>query len=144
MVSSNEAGVDLREMFPLSREYLAYPRSNEAWMVRGQRMNPEVWSSPKDYRGWSVSCASLKAEASHLDYLASIRDTAKSGLGLVDNCHLNYFVASIFMNVGGYSAEVSSQPVKHYSVGGVIVVGARESRVHGEGRQESNTFPVER
>ena len=32
-------------------------------------------------------------------------------------------------------AKVSSPPMPCMSVGGVIVLGARESRVHGEGRQ---------
>ena len=31
--------------------------------------------------------------------------------------------------------KVSSPPMKRMGVGGVIVLGARESRVHGEGRQ---------
>ena len=31
-------------------------------------------------------------------------------------------------------AKVSSLPMGHESVGGVIVLGARESRPHGEGR----------
>jgi hypothetical protein len=39
------------------------------------------------------------------------------------------------MNVGGLRVEVSSPPMKSASVGAAIVLGARESRVHGEGRQ---------
>ena len=39
------------------------------------------------------------------------------------------------MNVGGPYAEGSSPPVKRMGVGAAIVLGARESRVQGEGRQ---------
>ena len=39
------------------------------------------------------------------------------------------------MNAGGYCLEASSQPMNDNSVGAAIVVGARESRVQGEGRQ---------
>ena len=65
---------------------------------------------------------SQKVGASHLNYLAPIRDSAKSGLGRVDNRHLNYLAEFISVNVGGHCAEVSSQPMKHSGVGGVIVV----------------------
>jgi hypothetical protein len=51
--------------------------------------------------------------------------------------HLNTFVESIAMNVGGFGmhVKVSSPPRTYQSVGGVIVLGGRESRLHGEGRQ---------
>jgi hypothetical protein len=41
------------------------------------------------------------------------------------------------MNVGGFGMDVkvSSPPMTYHSVGAAIVVGARESRVQGEGRQ---------
>jgi hypothetical protein len=39
------------------------------------------------------------------------------------------------MNVGGPSVEECSPPVKPMGVGAAIVVGTRESRVQGEGRQ---------
>jgi hypothetical protein len=109
-------------------------------------MNPMVLSIPKDYRGWSVPCTNPKAEISHLNYLISIRDSAKSGLGFIDNRHLNYLVESINMNVGGFyqDVKVSSPPRTDRSVGGVIVVGAWENHVQGEGRQEVNIFLVER
>lgn len=55
--------------------------------------------------------------------------------GSVISHHLNTSVESIIMNVGGLLAEVSSPPLNQASVGGVIVLGARESRVQGEGRQ---------
>jgi hypothetical protein len=99
-------------------------------------MNPTVQSCPKDCRSWLSHTANPKVEISNLNYLISIRDSAKRGLGFTDNRHLNYLVESINMNVGGFyqNAKVSSPPMTDRSVGGVIVVGARESRVHGEGR----------
>jgi hypothetical protein len=39
------------------------------------------------------------------------------------------------VNVGGSCGEGCSPPAKRMSVGGVIVLGGRESRLHGEGRQ---------
>lgn len=35
--------------------------------------------------------------------------------------------------------KVSSPPMTYQGVGGVIVLGAREGRVHGEGRQPVGT-----
>ena len=63
-------------------------------------MNPMVCFIPKDYRGWLHNITNLKVEISNLNYLISIRDSAKSGLGYFDNRHLNYFVESINGNVG--------------------------------------------
>src|SRR5262249_7556388 len=76
----------------------------------------------------------------NLSYPADVRESAKSGLGHVGNRHLNYLAESISMNVGGPQQDVkaSSPLMLAESVGGVIVLGARESRVHGEGRQEMN------
>ena len=96
-------------------------------------MNPEEVVHPMDYQDWLSTDTNQKVEASHLNYLASIRDSAESGLGQFENRHLNYFAESIFVNVGGSYLEMSSPSMKSKSVGGFIVVGARESRVHGEG-----------
>jgi hypothetical protein len=73
---------------------------------------------------------------SYLNYLISIRDSAKSGLGFIDNRHLNYFAESINGNVGGFyqNAKVSSPPKTDGSVGAVVVVGGWESQPHGKGR----------
>jgi hypothetical protein len=54
---------------------------------------------------------------------------------LAANRGLHGLVESVSVNAGGLRAEVSSPPVNHASVGAVIVLGARESRVQGEGRQ---------
>jgi hypothetical protein len=100
-------------------------------------MNLTAFSSPKDYRGWLVLITNLKVEINDLNYLISIRDSAKSGMGFMDNRHLNYFAESIYMNVGDsyQNAKVSSQPMTGKRVGAVIVVGGWESQPHGEGRQ---------
>ena len=75
--------------------------------------------------------------------LADVRDTAKSGMGYRGNRHLNYLVEFILANVGGLFAEASSPPEKQASVGGSIVLGARESRVQGEGSQGVSSSRVE-
>jgi hypothetical protein len=46
------------------------------------------------------------------------------------------------MNVGGPYGEGCSPPVKRMGVGAAIVLGARESRVHGEGRQGIDVRPT--
>jgi hypothetical protein len=71
----------------------------------------------------------------NLTYPLGGRDTAKSGMGCWENRHLHDLVESIIMNVGGPYVEVSSPPVKRMGVGAVIVLRARESCAHGEGRQ---------
>jgi hypothetical protein len=76
----------------------------------------------------------------NLAYPISVRDSAKSGLGCVDNRCLNYSVEFILMNVGGsqQDAKASSLPMSAESVGGSIVVGGWESQPQGEGSQEVN------
>jgi hypothetical protein len=60
----------------------------------------------------------------NLVYPASIRDTAKSGIGCADNRHLNYFAKVIVMNVGDLlcDAKAGSQPMIRAGVGATIVV----------------------
>ena len=82
MVSPNEAGFNLRERPLLPRNTLHTPNEST-----GQRMIPKRQS--KDGRDWSMRYTSPKAEAGHLTYPASIRDTAKSGIGWIGNRHLN-------------------------------------------------------
>src|SRR5919202_1685699 len=77
MVSSNEAGFNLRETAPLSL--------NPAWAdPRGQR------TGSNNHRGWLLTFTSPKDEAGNLVYPASVRDSAERGLGYRDNRHLNY------------------------------------------------------
>jgi hypothetical protein len=66
----------------------------------------------------------------------------KERLGLLINRHLHTSAEYIVVNVGGSHMEMSSPSMKYASVGGVIVLGARESRVHGEGRQGIDAVPV--
>ncbi len=108
-------------------------------------MNPRLTDIIKGYRDWLVEHTSPKVSAGYLTYPADIRDTAKSGIGCMDNRHLRYVVESISVNVGGsyQDAKASSLPMSDMSVGGSIVVRGRESRPHGEGGQEFNIFPVE-
>ena len=75
---------------------------------------------------------STKDEASHLKYLVSVRDSAKSGLGHIGNRHLHYFAEFIYVNVGDFYQEVSSPPGNDRSVGVTIVVGVWESHTHGK------------
>ena len=135
-MSSNEAGFDLRETRPLPRNML------HSWKMRsladtGQRTNLKVPSCPTGYRGWLHYSTSPKVSTGYLNYPADVRDTAKSGIGHNDNRHLNDLAESTFVNVGGLCRNVkaSSLPMIGISVGGVIVLGARESLAHGEGRQ---------
>jgi hypothetical protein len=55
--------------------------------------------------------------------------------GSVISHHLHTLAEFITMNVGGLLAEGCSPPMNQASVGAAIVVGARESRVQGEGPQ---------
>lgn len=130
MVSSNKAGFNLRENAPL-------PRTLHKAQKRLTRQRPNPSSLQSGYRGWLSYCASPKDDAGHLSYPASGRDTAKSGTGCMDNRHLSYLAASIFVNVGGsqQNAKVSTPLMFVVSVGAAIVVRAWESQVQGEGPQ---------
>jgi hypothetical protein len=81
-----------------------------------------MFTSPKDVRGQP----DLPSDRSGL---------RKERIGSDISRHLNTSVECVIVNVGGLCVEGSSPPVKRMGVGGVIVLGARESRVQGEGRQ---------
>jgi hypothetical protein len=134
MVSSNKAGLNLRENAPLPRTLHNAPQR-----LTRQRPNPSA--SQTGYRGWLSYCASPKDDAGHLIYPASGRDSAKSGKGCMDNRHLSYLAKTIFVNVGGsqLNAKVSNPPMFVVSVGAVIVVRAWESQAQGEGPQSVAT-----
>jgi hypothetical protein len=142
-VSPNEASLDLRETCPLSRNIL-HTCEVMAYGYTGQQMNQRMRFS-NGCRHWLQSCTSAKVSAGHLIYPADVWDTAKSGMGRRGNRHLNYLVEFIFVNAGGsyWNANESSPQMSSMSVGGVIVVGARESRVQGEGRQGINASQLE-
>jgi hypothetical protein len=81
-----------------------------------------------------------KVSLGYLTYPNDVRDTTKSGKGCMDNHRLHYLVEFISVNVGGLLAEVRSPPAKQARVGGSIVVGGRESLLHGEGNQGINVL----
>jgi hypothetical protein len=129
MASANEAGFDLRETGPLPHNtLLIYGVVTVDDM--GQRTNLDVSRLlprlPDSFMGWSkllsVPC-SRSGYCEEQDWLAANR------------C-LHGLAESVSVNAGGLLAEVSSPPMNQVSVGGSIVVRGRESRLHGEGRQE--------
>jgi hypothetical protein len=136
MVSSTEAGFDLREMFPLPRNTL-HNQEMTILSNTGQRTNPMIIETSKGYRGWLSHPTNLKVSAGNLYYPAGVRDTTKSGTGREDNRHLHYLVESISVNVGGFYPDVkaSSRPMSGRGVGAAIVVRGWESQPQGEGPQ---------
>jgi len=103
--------------------------------MTGQRPHPMVLLVPKDDRGWIDVGASPKVVSGK-----PVLPTDRSGfrderLGSPISPRLHTSVEDIIVNVGGPCGEGCSPPVKRMGVGGVIVLGGRESRLHGEGRQ---------
>jgi hypothetical protein len=139
MVSPNEVDCDLRESPPRSRntlptcEVVAHgatgPRTTP---VQEYRAGVPYFPLPKDGNG-------------HRHYPLPVRDTAKRGMGRTGNHHLNSLVESVWLNVGSASADakVSRPPRRQRRGGGGVVLGARESRVQGEGRQFVGTSGVQ-
>jgi hypothetical protein len=133
MVSANEAGFNLREKAPLPRNILhslvSPTRIIGAATEADRRL--EAISLPRlvytycQPKGWDRPPA--------LPWPRSGYRRARDGL--LANRHLHDLVEFILGNVGGPRVEVSSPPMKLVGVGGSIVLGARESRVHGEGSQ---------
>jgi len=139
MVSSNEADLTYGKVSPC----------HVTFCKTVGKLGPRVYEAahePKDTSSFQglpklvTLSYQLKVSAGYLIYPADIRDSAKSGFGHHDNRHLNYLAESISMNVGGSYRDVkaSSLPMPDRSVGGSIVLGARKSRVRGEGSQEIN------
>jgi hypothetical protein len=96
----------------------------------GQRTNLNVSRFLKGY-------CNLQVEAGYPVYPASVRDSAKSGLGNAANRYLNYSRESDYVNTGGFHQDVkASSPSKlDESVGAAIVVGGWESQPQGQGPQ---------
>jgi hypothetical protein len=96
---------------------------------------------PKDDRGWTALYSSPKDVRGQPELPSDQSGYREERDWLSDNRHLNDLVEFIFVNVGGsgMDAKVSSPPMTYQSVGGPIVVRARESRVHGEGGQGIDT-----
>jgi hypothetical protein len=110
----------------------------------GQRPYPMVSRIPEDVRGWLLSCASLKEVRGQPDIPADRSGFRDERLGSMMSHHLTTSVEYIVVNVGGsgMDAKVSSPPMPYQSVGGVIVLGGRASRLQGEGRQGIDAVPV--
>lgn len=139
-MSSYKAGFNPRENEPLSRNTL-----HTLLESTRQRTNPAALRYPMGFRDWSLGHTNPKVGAGHLIYPVSVRDTAKSRIGCRDNCHLNYLVKFIIVNVGGLhrDAKASSPPMPVVSVGAAIVVRGWESQPLGEGPQSAGIFRAE-
>jgi len=139
MVSSNEAGFDLRESSPLPRNILHRWRTSPTDTGLASEPEGSVHSNrlPRlvgnDYQS--------KGFIRNLSYSDDARDSAKSGLGHIDNRHLHHLVEFISVNVGGpcQGVKPSSPAIPDKGVGGSIVVGGWESQPHGEGSQKFDT-----
>jgi len=144
MVSPNKANVDLRERTPLPRNIL-HSCGVKDHGTTGQRADQKVHRIPTGRRGQLCHSTDQKVSSDNLIYSDDARDTAKSGMGRIGNRHLSYLIESVSVNVGGSCQDVkaSSLPMPDKSVGGVIVLGAQENCVHGEGRQKINNPQVD-
>jgi hypothetical protein len=121
MVSANEAGFNLRERLPLPRNIL-HSLALPARVIRGSgRIQRSVWVRRMTEDGHG-HVPSQRMPRVNWSYPLAGRDTAKSGMGCVENRHLNDLAESIAMNVGGPCVEGSSPPMKRTGVGGSIVV----------------------
>jgi hypothetical protein len=98
MVSSNEVGFNLRENQTLPRNTL---HSCE-WChgYTGQQMNSATCKWVKELPKLRIPVFQPKVEVSHLNYLTSIWDITKSGMGCSDNRHLSHFVAVLHCQRG--------------------------------------------
>jgi len=133
---------------PISREAMprslrrgkvaTFPRWGVANESRGHRRRP-----PTDETALRILAVQSLPQV-NLTYPADVRDSAKSGWGPVGNCRLNDLAESTRMNRRGPRREdkASSRPRPVLGVGAVIVVGGRESRPQGEGRQVMDVSPT--
>ncbi len=138
MASPYEACVDLRESAPLSRHNLP-THGGSASCVYGTASGLPTMG----HRDWLHPSTSPKDETSHLDLPCLHSGFCKERLGSFGKRCLRDFVECICVNVGGLLAEVSSPPMNQASVGAALVLGARESRGQGEGRQGSDGVLVQ-
>jgi len=94
-----------------------------------------VLQIPKDDRDWLVGNVS-PTDVSGQPEIPADRSGYHEEWDWSDiSRRLKATVEYTIVNVGGSCGEGCSPLMKRMSVGGVIVLGARESRVHGEGRQ---------
>jgi hypothetical protein len=134
MVSANEAGFNLREMSPLPRNIL-HSLGVTTQAETGRRPHPLIRAISMDDRGWLLCIISPKDVRGQLDLPSDRSGYREERDGLLANRHLNDLAESITMNVGGPCGKGCSPPMKRMGVGGIIVLGGRENRPHGEGCQ---------
>jgi hypothetical protein len=103
--------------------------------LMGQRPHPMVPELPEDGQGWAVidtSPTRAKGQPDLPSHRSGYRDERD---GSLISDHLQAFAEYIMVNVGGPCGEGCRPPMKRMGVGGAIVLGGRESRPRGEGRQ---------
>jgi hypothetical protein len=129
----NEVTKDLRESVPLLRNNLHARKLD----IRGSdRIQAQTMMARISEAVYSQLTATKDGAGS--PRLPSLRSGfRKERIGSVISHRLRDSAKSVYVNVGGsgMDAKVSSPPMTCQSVGGVIVLGGRESRPHGEGRQ---------
>jgi hypothetical protein len=118
----------------------------------GQQPHPMVCPRPEDDRGWSDNSTSPKDVRGQPELPPDRLGFREERLGSFISHHLSASAEYTIVNVGGFDMDVTvdarrlparksrcpkvcSPPKPYQSVGGVIVLGGRESRLHGEGRQ---------
>jgi hypothetical protein len=115
----------------------------------GQRPHPMVFLVPKDDRGCEVIRRSPKDVRGQPELPSVWSGFREERLGSRISHRLSASAEYIVVNVGGSHMEMSSPSMKYASVGGVIVLGGRESRPQGEGRQlvgistQNNRMPTQ-
>jgi hypothetical protein len=101
----------------------------------GQRPHPMAFPPPEDDRHWRFSPASAMDVRGQPDLPSHRSGYREERDGSPISHHLQASGEDISVNVGGPCGEGCSPPWKRMGVGAAIVLGARESRVQGEGRQ---------
>ena len=101
----------------------------------GQRPYALVVQFPVNSRGWFLFGTNPKDDEGKPEVPSVWSGFRNERIGSGISHHLHTSVEYVTVNVGGPCGEGSSPPVKRMGVGAAIVLGARESRVHGEGWQ---------
>ncbi len=144
-VSPNEVSFNLREIAPRSRNIL-HSWKIDAPAETGLRTSWKIMSIATGYRDWTRASTSQTVSSDYLNYSDDVRDTAKSRMGCWGNHHLNHLAEFIFVNVGGSDRNGKERsPLRTgMSVGGIIVVGARETAYMAKDARGSTLFKESR
>jgi hypothetical protein len=116
----------------------AAPASRPCLM--GQRLHPTTYAGSKGDRGLTDLMSSPKDVRGKPDLPPDQSGYRDERDGSLQSRCLQASAEDIDVNVGGPCVEGCSPPVKRMGVGAAIVLGARESRVQGEGRQGSDVW----